>query len=90
MTLSDIAEKFELKKISLIKCDIEGGEIAIFEDEKFFSNYQPRIIVEPHFIDGKLSTEKVSKRLESYGYSVTEVMQPGVQYPLLECVYNKN
>ena len=88
MTLSDIAERFNLKKIALIKCDIEGGETVIFDDEKFFFNFKPRIIVEPHLVGGELSTKKVADRLEAYGYSVTEVLQPGVQYPLLECVHN--
>lgn len=84
MTLSEIASVFSLNKVSLIKCDIEGAETEIFDDFEFFAKYSPKIIVEPHFVDGELSTGRVRNVLSKFGYAVVEVNQFGVEYPLLE------
>ncbi|CAN2168681.1 Methyltransferase FkbM [Candidatus Nanopelagicaceae bacterium] len=88
MTLSDIATSLKLEKVSLIKCDIEGGELAVFQDLAFFNKYRPRIIIESHVIEGVLTSKKVTEDLMKVKYSVREVIQPGVDYPLLECVPN--
>lgn len=50
-TLSSIAQKYNLKKVDFIKCDIEGAEIFIFEDKEFFKKYSPKIIVESHPVE---------------------------------------
>jgi FkbM family methyltransferase len=88
MTLSDIAASFRLEKVSLIKCDIEGGELAVFQDLEFFSKYRPRVIIESHVIQGVVTSREVTEDLIKVNYSVREVSQPGVDYPLLECVPN--
>jgi FkbM family methyltransferase len=84
-TLSDIANKFILNRVDFIKCDIEGAEAVIFEDNDFFHKYKPRIIVEPHFVNGSLTTEKVMNQLKKYGYKFNLVEQHGFDLPLLEC-----
>ena len=87
-TLGVIAEKFSLDRVDFIKCDIEGGEIAIFKDENFFKKYQPKIIIETHTINnqGIMSTETVIKQLSKFGYQCEEVIQDGVALPLLKCI----
>jgi FkbM family methyltransferase len=88
MTLSSLAELFELKKVDFLKVDIEGGEYKIFEDYEFLNKYQPKIIVEPHPVNGVLSTCKVTSDLRNCGYIVKQIVQNGVVLPLLECSPN--
>ena len=84
-TLSKIAEIAKLESIDFIKCDVEGAETVIFEDKEFFERHRPRIIVEPHSVDGELTSEKCTKDLQEYGYKVVQIAQDGVALPLLEC-----
>lgn len=83
--LIDIANKFDLKKVDFIKCDVEGAEAVIFNDDAFFEKYKPKIIVEPHFVDGQISTSKVEEALKKYGYKFDIIEQHGVALPLLHC-----
>ena len=86
-TLSKLAHDYDLLEVDLIKCDIEGAEFYIFEDFEFFQQFKPRIIVEIHQVRGFSTIEKVTTDLTRAGYTVTAVQQPGVEYPLLECVH---
>jgi FkbM family methyltransferase len=83
--LIDIANKFELKKVDFIKCDVEGAEAVIFYDDDFFNKFKPRIIVEPHIVDGQITTVKVEDTLRKYGYKFNLIEQHGVALPLLHC-----
>jgi FkbM family methyltransferase len=84
-TLSQIADRYDLKRVDFIKCDVEGAERDIFKDDKFFDRYAPRIIVEVHLVDGDTTAKAVENCLASYGYSCKKVEQQGVSLPLLEC-----
>ncbi|HEV7287950.1 FkbM family methyltransferase [Sphingomonas sp.] len=84
-TLSAIADRYNLPSVDFIKADIEGGEAFIFEDRDFFARYSPRIVVEPHLVDGRMSTEKVTRDLEAFGYRCETVPQLGSEIPLLVC-----
>ena len=83
--LIDIANKFFLKKINFIKCDVEGAEAVIFNDDDFFAKFKPRIIVEVHFVDGQMTTAAVENTLRKYGYKFNLIEQHGVVLPLLHC-----
>ena len=85
VTLSKLAEISKVSKVDFIKVDIEGGESAIFDDAEFFKKYRPKMIVEAHKINEVLTTEYVTKHLESYNYQIKVVVQTGAEYPLLEC-----
>jgi len=85
LTLSSIARKFGLDKVDFIKCDVEGAEAVIFEDEAFFEHHRPRIIAEVHDVRGRMTTDKLAGTLARHGYNCTEVPQPGSHLPLLEC-----
>ncbi len=87
-TLSDVADQFSLNKIDFIKCDVEGAEAVIFEDDKFFNRFKPRIIVEPHFVNGVLTTDIVKTHLKKYGYKFNLVEQHGYDLPLLQCHFD--
>lgn len=83
--LIDIANKFSLIKVDFIKCDVEGAEAVIFNDDDFFNKFKPRIIVEPHIVDGHITTVKVEDTLRKYGYKFNLIEQHGVALPLLHC-----
>jgi FkbM family methyltransferase len=89
-TLSTLAKIYNLKCINFIKCDIEGAETIIFNDDEFFDKYTPRIIVELH--EGiKLHGVKniTINTLIRQGYICTPVIQRGVESAgetLLECI----
>lgn len=87
-TLNSIASRFDLKSVDFIKCDIEGAESVIFNDPEFFENIRPRIIIEPHIVDGKLTVATCVEQLTPFGYKFKEIEQHGVQLPLLECYPN--
>jgi FkbM family methyltransferase len=85
-TLNSIADKFNLQRVDFIKCDVEGAESVIFQDQDFFQNFLPRIIIETHIIDDIITTEKCILDLTRYGYSCRTIFQDGVSLPLLECL----
>jgi len=86
MTLTNIANKFSLDSVEFIKCDIEGAESVIFEDSEFLLKYKPKIIVEAHPVNGKLSDDKVINDLAKCGYKSRVIVQEGVMFPLIECL----
>lgn len=85
-TLSAIADQYSLTKVDFIKCDIEGAESVIFNDDVFFSKFRPRIILETHLIDGVDTALACSLQLSKYGYVCSPIQQDGVTLPLLQCV----
>lgn len=86
-SLSTIAQKFNLEKIDFIKCDIEGGEISLFKDKNFFKKYNPKIILECHFLENrtKTTTPIVIQQLKKYGYICKAITQIDLYAPILEC-----
>lgn len=84
-TLSEICNTEKIDCLDFIKCDIEGAEAVIFEDEIFLRNHLPKIIIEPHLKDGVETTEKCIADLSKFGYKCKKTVQVGVSLPLLEC-----
>jgi FkbM family methyltransferase len=83
--LIDIANKYDLKKVDFIKCDVEGAESVIFNDDEFFNKYKPKIIVEPHYVSGEITSIDVENSLKKYGYKFDLIEQHGVSLPLILC-----
>ncbi len=84
-TLSKIADLFQLESVDFIKCDIEGGEVVVFQDQAFFEKFRPRIIIETHLVENHETTDVCIKDLEAFGYTCKRIHQTGVTLPLLEC-----
>jgi len=85
-TLTSLAERHNLDRVDFIKCDVEGAEAVIFEQPRFFARFRPRIIMEVHPVDGRLTTEACRQTLSGFGYECRQIDQPGSNLPLLECV----
>ena len=84
ISLRDFCKVFALEKIDFIKIDIEGGEIEVLQSSRdVLLRYTPKIVVEPHYVGGELSTEKCCAILRESGYQVTLIEQFGSSTPLI-------
>jgi len=90
-TLSDLAKN--TNRIDFIKCDIEGAEEFIFNDDNFFNKHSPKIIIEPHKNKnrGRINTKECIESVEKYGYKCRVIDQIGINdIPLIECTRDQN
>ncbi len=83
MTLSQLADG--LPRVDFIKCDVEGAETVIFQDDAFFAKHRPHILIEIHEIKGVSCMAEVKGQIEARGYQCREVDQVGVGLKLLDC-----
>lgn len=82
ITLDAIAKNFSLSRVSFIKCDVEGAELHIFNSD-FLRDFRPKIIIEPHIVNGVLCHNEVSSRLRALDYRTECIQQTGVTLPLV-------
>ena len=87
VTLKEIINLYNLKKISFIKCDIEGGELEFINDS-LLQKYLPRLVIECHIVNNSSTEHECTRKLLSYGYNVKKVTQVGYPLPLLFCEKN--
>jgi FkbM family methyltransferase len=84
ITLERAAEVLGVNRIAAIKMDIEGSEIAVLKSARnFLTHHQPRLVIEPHHIDGKLVTGEVCDILQSYGFKTELLSQGAEDWPLI-------
>lgn len=84
-TLSKLADDFGVSRVDFVKCDIEGAEALIFDDDSFFRRFRPRIIIETHLVNGVLTNRQCIDALRRHGYRCEPIEQLGVTLPLLAC-----
>lgn len=91
VTLDDLAAMAPEKRVAAIKMDIEGAELPILKSPgaaAFFLKHKPRIVVEPHLVDGRFDTEEVCQLLRSFGYQTRFLSQGmGDAWPLIAGVF---
>jgi FkbM family methyltransferase len=86
-TLDDLAEQAALDRVDFIKMDIEGSELAVVRSGgDFLRRYKPRMIIEPHVVDGELDADAVIGHLSEYGYRCQIIEQWGASLPLITAV----
>jgi FkbM family methyltransferase len=84
-TRSDFCAERGIDRIDFIKMDIEGAEIEVLESSRqLLSQVRPRLIIEPHYVNGELTADRCCAILESIGYTTQMVVQHGVSLPLIE------
>lgn len=82
-TLTSLAKFYNLKKVDIIKADIEGAEFDVFSDGEFFMTYKPKILLEPI---NKKEAQKIIKLFKSYDYrTFSAFKQAGSRQELLLC-----
>ncbi len=85
--LQDFFEQEGLNKADFVKVDIEGCEIKMLESSaSFLKSLNARLIVEPHFVGGSLSTDRCCKLLTAAGYKVRVRNKAGEAETLIEGV----
>ena len=85
MTLEEIVTEEKLDRIDFIKFDIEGSEKpVILSSGELLTRFRPRLIIEPHFVDGTSTATSIISFLEGIGYDCQIIAQTGlVHLPLL-------
>jgi FkbM family methyltransferase len=70
-TLDRLVEDLKLRRVDLVKIDVEGAEINVLEGSTYtLSTYKPNMLIEVHGLD-KLG--RVKEILQSHGYRIREV-----------------
>lgn len=83
-TLEGFVRTHALDRIDFVKCDIEGAERVVIPAARgLFARFKPRLIIEPHFVDGALTATTCREALERIGYQVEVTPQAGSTLPLL-------
>lgn len=84
LTLESIARITRLERIDLVKMDIEGAELEVLRSSgAFLLHFRPRLIIEPHFLEGLIDTDAVVSCLDTIGFDTTVVPQRGASVPLI-------
>ncbi len=85
--LQDFFEEAHLTRVDFVKIDIEGAEVeALKSSASFLKSAQCRLIVEPHYVAGSLSTDRCRGYLEAAGFKVKVREKVGESEPLIEAV----
>jgi FkbM family methyltransferase len=85
--LEDFFKEYKLHHADFVKIDIEGCEVGVLESSAgFLNSVGARLIVEPHLVDGALSTERCCELLRSAGYHVKIRSKMGESEALIEAV----
>lgn len=84
VTLQTIADRHNLECIDFIKIDIEGAERELVpHSHSFFQKYRPRLMVEPHRVNGTSTSDAVRQSLSSIGYSFMTMEHRGLSMPFI-------
>lgn len=64
--------------------DIEGAELStILGSGDFLTRHNPRTIIEPHFVGGKITLAPIIEALSGLGYKWSVIEQPELSLPLI-------
>jgi FkbM family methyltransferase len=86
-TLAGFLSKSGLHHVDFIKVDIEGGEVELLKHSAdAIKNVKAKLIVEPHWVDNKMTTAECCSILESAGFSTHVRDKVGESEPLIEAV----
>lgn len=89
INLSDYVLNKKIKKIDVIKIDVEGAELGILDSSRdILEKMHPRIILETHMVHDVMTTHDCKSLLLELGYIVTEFIQMDTDCPLLVADYN--
>lgn len=84
VTLDEAARRLGGRRVAGIKMDVEGAEVEVLKSAgEFLRDHRPRLVVEPHFVDGVMTTGAVSEMLSAYGYNVEVLSQGSQDWPLV-------
>ncbi|MEP6811283.1 MAG: FkbM family methyltransferase [Chthoniobacterales bacterium] len=83
ITLEEAARLAGASSVACVKMDIEGAEVAVLQAAgDFLQRHRPRLVIEPHLVEGRMSTEPIMAILRRAGYRV-DVISQGKDWPLI-------
>jgi len=84
-TIADFCASRGIDKVDFIKMDIEGAEIEVLKaSQQILTRLKPRLIVEPHLVESRMSTDPCCEILANCGYKIRLIQQIGFSVPLIE------
>jgi FkbM family methyltransferase len=87
VTLEDLAKQSGVEHVDFIKMDIEGSELDVIHNGKaFIQKHRPKLIIEPHVVNGNLNADELISCLSGYGYRCDMIEQLGVSLPLVTAI----
>jgi FkbM family methyltransferase len=85
--IQDFIAENGIDHADFVKIDIEGCEIEVLESSAgFLRSMNTRLVVEPHFVKGTMSTGRCCTVLESEGYKVRVREKVGESEALIEAI----
>jgi len=88
VTLDKALELAGVDTVHAIKMDIEGAELEVLRSAReFLQRHRPRMVIEPHFVDGKMCTDELLALLTELGYSTQLATQGAISdWPLVVAI----
>lgn len=90
ISLDEAVETNGVERLDFVKMDIEGAEEPVLASaSRFWKQFKPDFIIEPHLVNGRLSSIAVCKLLEDRGYQCSTIPQAGLSLPLIYATAQK-
>ena len=91
LTLKTAIKELQIDNIDFIKMDIEGSEFPVLSTSlDILKELKPRLIVEPHYVNGRLNDLDIITKMKSIGYENEVVAQGKFDHqPLLYFEFEK-
>jgi FkbM family methyltransferase len=85
VTLETAAALAGVTTVHAIKMDIEGAELEVLRSAgQFLKRHRPRMVIEPHSIEGTLCTDALRTLLGGYGFATLVIPQGSIpDWPLV-------
>lgn len=69
ITLDGLMQQHKLERVDFIKMDIEGAEtLVLLQSAEFLKRYRPKLLIEPHMVNGASTLPALRSCLDSLGY----------------------
>jgi FkbM family methyltransferase len=84
ITLEDYVARHDIRRIDVLKIDVEGSEAEILASSRsLLRKFRPAVVVELHPVRDEWTTEACRRILEAEGYRTQVCPQPGTHCPLM-------
>jgi len=84
ISLEDAAKLSDGRRVGAIKMDIEGAEVEVLREAgEFLRKHRPRMVIEPHVVNGKMVTEELRQILAENAYQSELLRQGSQNWPLI-------
>ena len=84
LSLDDALDENCPTRLDFIKMDIEGAEVEVLKGAKrLWERFRPDLVIEPHLVNGVLTTSSVCHLLKERGYECEIMAQARLRLPLI-------